>query len=271
MANNQPNLSLKIFTAVAYLLMVGVNALAVFLPINGVTPGQVSDIYANLFAPAGITFSIWGLIYLLLAAYTIYQFFPSPMQKNAWKETLLKKINIYFILSSLVNAAWIFAWHYQIIPLSMLLMVLILICLITIVKVITQQKRALSLKEKILIGLPFSVYFGWITVATIANATVLLVSLGWNGFGIPQSVWAVFIIVVGLFIGMITMFKNRDAAYGFVIIWAYLGILIKHTSAGGFSGQYPVIIATVCACIVLLFLGEAYLLIFKRTRGGYLY
>jgi len=90
--------------------------------------------------------------------------------------------------------------------------------------------------------------------------------MGWNGFGISEPVWAVIIIIVGFVIGVAAMLKNQDIAYGLVIIWAYAGIWLKHISASGFSGQYPAIITTVIACIVLLFIVEAFILLTKKTR-----
>ena len=138
-------------------------------------------------------------------------------------------------------------------------MFIILVCLILIVREINEEE--FSLREKIFIRLPFSVYFGWITVATIANATTLLVSLGWDGFGISEPTWTVIIIAVGLAIGIATMLRNRDIAYGLVIIWAYVGILIKHISASGFAGQYPVVITTVIVCIGIFLIGEVYIFI----------
>ena len=87
--------------------------------------------------------------------------------------------------------------------------------------------------------LPFSVYFGWITVATVANITVWLVSIEWSGLGLPDQIWAVLIIAVAAAIGTVTMLRNRDLAYGLVLVWAFVGILIKHTSQTGFGGQYP--------------------------------
>ncbi len=230
--------------------MVIVNMLANIIPINGVTTGQVSDSYPNLFAPAGITFAIWGLIYLLLAGYTLYQIGFFQGYFGMIKGDLLEKTGLLFSISSIANAAWIFSWHYYLIPVSMLLMAVILVCLILINRLINDQW--LSTREEIFIRIPFSVYFGWITVAAIANAVVLLVSLGWHGFGIPEPTWAAIIISIGVIIGITTMLKNKDTVYGLVFIWAYAGILIKHTSESGFSGQYPAVIITVAACIVLL-------------------
>lgn len=253
---------LKVFTAVTFLAMVAANALANILPINNVNTGQVSDSFPNLFAPAGITFSIWGVIYLLLAGYTLYHIgFFRGGKKNV-NDELLKKTGVTFSISSLANTAWIFSWHYLNIPLSMLLMVIILICLIYITLAIS--KSELSARDRIFIRLPFSVYFGWITVATIANATTLLVSLGWNGFELSEELLASIVIVVGLVIGTATTIKFKDIAYGLVLIWAYTGILIKHTSESGFAGQYTGLITTVAVSIVLLAVALAYVIFSKK-------
>lgn len=261
------NNSTKIFVATTFLIMIIVNALANILPINGVNTGQVSDSYQNLFAPAGLTFSIWGVIYLLLALYTLYQIGLFQKSGNTVKFKLLNKIGVIFSISSLVNTAWIFSWHYHLIPLSMILMLVILFCLILINQLIKNEQ--LIGREKLFIQLPFSVYFGWITVATIANATTLLVSLHWNGFGLSDATWAIIIIAVGMIIGLATMLKHRDNAYGLVLIWAYTGIWIKHISAGGFSGQYPSVIMTVIICMVLFIIAEVYVLFSSRKKLNY--
>ena len=262
MSEKKTKISIKILVAVTFILMVTINALANILPINGQTTGGVSDYYKNLFAPAGITFAIWGLIYIALAGYTIYQAGLFQKHESANPVALLEKIGLYFSISSIANSAWIFSWHYHLIPLSMLLMVVILVCLIIISQTI--NKVNLEFREKLFIRLPFSIYFGWITVATIANATALFVSLGWDGFGISEPTWTVVIIMVGLIIGIATTLKNRDITYGLVIIWAYIGILIKHTSTSGFSNQYMQIITTVIVCIILLTIAEIYL--FSKMR-----
>jgi hypothetical protein len=138
-------------------------------------------------------------------------------------------------------------------------MLVILFSLIVITNEINKEK--LSFKDKIFIKFPFSIYFGWIIVATIANVTTLLVSLYWNGFGLSDQFWAVIIIAIGFVIGGLIMLKYEDIVYGLVIIWAYIGIVIKHTSLNGFAGQYPVIIITALVCIALLIILELYILI----------
>lgn len=255
----------KIVVALTYLAMVAVNAMATALPINGITTGDVSDSFPNLFAPAGITFSIWGLIYLLLAAYTLYQFGLFQQDKGAARKALFTRIGILFSISSIANAIWIFAWHYYSIGLSLFLMLIILALLIMINLQLNSEN--LKQREKLFIRLPFAVYFGWITVATIANATSLLVFSGWDAFGISEQIWAALIIVVGLIIGAVTTIKLKSYAYGLVIIWAYLGIWIKHTSATGFDSQYSLVITTVVVSIILMIAAEGFLLLKSRRSA----
>ncbi len=142
-------------------------------------------------------------------------------------------------------------------------MSVLLISLIKIADFI--NKNQFTSVEKLFIKAPFSVYFGWITVATIANITVFLVSVGWNGFGIAESVWTSIILVVGALIGILRMTKDKNIAYGLVLVWAYLGILLKHTSVTGFNGQYSSIIATVVVC-VLLFVFSLGIILYKHQK-----
>lgn len=229
-----------VLVALSYLIMVTVNALANILPIAGMNTGAVSDSYPNLFAPAGITFSIWGVIYLLLALHTLYQF-------TNKLEGKLDTIGLLFSLSSVANALWIFSWHYRRIGLSVVLMLCILGLLIRINLLIQNMKGYRMFHWSVRI--PFAVYFGWITVATIANVTTLLVSAQFTGFGISEPVWTAVILVVGVLIGLAWAFKAKEKAYLITLIWAYTGILIKHTSQEGFASQYTMVIVVVCLAL----------------------
>jgi len=235
--------------------MVAVNYLAVALPLAGRDTGAISDSYPNLFAPAGFAFSIWGLIYTLLGIYVVYQF--------RRKDALVERINRVFIINALLNASWMFAWHYDLIWLSVLIMIGLLVTLIRIADMLRESK--LTQKDLWLICLPYSVYFGWITVATIANITVFLVSLGWNGFGLSESFWTVAVLLVGAMIGTMRLLRDRFAPYGLVLVWAYGAILAKHLSASGFNGQYPSIIETVILCL-LVFLGTIVFINIKKKE-----
>jgi hypothetical protein len=251
-----------IAAAVTYIAMVTVNALANILPINGRNTGAISDFYENLFAPIGFTFSIWGLIYLLLAGFTLFQLMKWNLEEGE-EQDFIYKVSGLFTLSSIANLVWIFAWHYDWIPLSLAMMVIILITLIYIN--VETHKRHLSEKEKWFVRLPFSVYFGWISVATIANVTTLLVYWDWDGFSIPYYLWTDIVLIVGVVIAITVILSQKDMAYGFVIIWAYIGILAKHISQDFYAGEYISIIVTVIVGLLCLTVAE--MLVFKiRNR-----
>ncbi len=255
----------KALVVVSYLTMIAVNYLANSLPLNGRRTGDVSDAYPNLFTPAGLTFSIWGVIYLLLGAHVLYQlglFRDEP--ESAEQDKLLNRVGVLFAVSSLTNTAWVFAWHYGLMPLSAVLIVVLLVCLALIVR--TARSADLTGRQRWLVGVPFSVYFGWITVATVANITVLLVYWGWDGFGLAESAWAVIIVLVAMAIGTVTTVRNRDVAYGLVLIWAFAGILLRQSSAGGFDGRYPGIIAA--TVVSLLIFAAAEIVVLRGRPAG---
>lgn len=259
---------IRALLAVAYVVMIATNALANALPINGRTTGGVSDSYPNLFAPTGITFAIWGVIYILLGAHVLYQMglFRAPGGREPQAErAMLERVGVLFAASSFANAAWILAWHYDFIGLSTLLLATMLVLLIAITRILVRAE--LTLRERLLVRLPFSVYFGWLTVATIANTTVWLVSVGWDGLGIAESTWTVAILAVGALIGTAVILRDRDIAYGLVFVWAYLGIWLKHTADTGFAGAYPSVIITALTCIAVFVVAGAVALVPSRREA----
>jgi len=236
---------LKIGVLIAFIAVVTVNYLAVALPIGGLTTGELSDLYPNLFTPEGITFSIWGLIYTTLGVYVIYQFLVKSKKQNE----ILSRVNGWLLINFLANIAWIFAWHYQIVWLSLVIMVALLVTLIKIADIINTKKA----KEEFRwwVRFPFSIYFGWITVATIANVSVFLVDLNWDGFGIAPEVWTVIVLLVGATIGIWRAKKDQNIFYILVFVWAYIGIMLRHYSVNGFNGQYESVIVTLFVCQIL--------------------
>lgn len=251
-----------ILASIAYIIMLAVNVMANTLPINGLNTGEVSDSFPNLFAPAGITFSIWGLIYLLLAVYLLFQFinFRGLESRN---NRLINRINFLFIISSFANTGWIFAWHYLKIGTSVMIMLIMFASLMAIVLTINGLK--LTRKENFWLKLPFSVYFGWINIALIANITGFLVYSGWGRLGLPENWWTVIILIVGLIIGGATIWRLKLRAFGLVFVWAYLGILIKHLSVDNFDGAYPGIIASTGISIGILV--SIIFLSYKKKKG----
>jgi len=249
-----------LLVTVSYLFMITVNALANILPLNGKNTGEVSDSYPNLFAPAGFTFSIWGLIYLLLGGFVLYQWKKSSSFSRHTNDRLLVELRTPFIVTCLSNAAWLFSWHYEWIALSTVFMGILLITLIHISSYF--EGGSLSIKENLFLRVPFSVYFGWITVATVANITILLVKWNWDGFGLSSQFWTILILVVTLGIASAVIHFKRDLAYGLVIIWAFGGIIAKHLDKNGWNGQYPYVLYTLYACLAILIL----LLIYTGTQ-----
>ena len=256
------NAGITILVLISYVIMIVMNILAEALPINGISTGEISDHYANLFAPAGITFAIWGLIYLLLLGYTIYQLIYFSGESDI-KKQLFNKLGILFSISCAANALWMLAWHYEIIWLSFLLILAILICLIKINLIM--RDSTFSVMENITVKLPFTVYLGWITIATIANATTFLVSVKWDRWSFSEVFWTNIIIIVGAVIGFTGVLFYKSFAYGCVLIWAYLGIALKHLSPKAFAGKYPSIIVTVFIAVAIIILSQI-ILVYTRVK-----
>ncbi|OGN93267.1 MAG: hypothetical protein A2Z75_00870 [Chloroflexi bacterium RBG_13_50_10] len=237
-------LILSILNLLGFLGTVAVNALANVLPINNITTGALSDLYPNLFVPAGLTFAIWGLIYVLLGIFVIYPLIPS-VRRDPQKVDFVQKIGPLFFISCLANIGWIFAWHYQILPLSLIFMLILLGCLLFIYLRLNVGKSETTRAERYFAHLPFSVYLGWITIATIANVTALLVNINWNTWGLGEQFWAVAVIIVGIAIALSMLFTRKDIYYSLVVDWALLGILLKRLSVTTVPDQSVVIVTIV--------------------------
>lgn len=227
----------KIINTIAFAAVIYVNYLANALPINGKTTGELSDQYANLFVPAGLTFAIWGLIYLLLLIFIIIQFLPafnSPVTSGYW-----------FLITCLFNLAWIVAWHYEKMLLSLMIMLGLLFALTTMNLQLTGEKQQL-------LKLIFGVYLGWILIATVANATAGLVSIQWDRFGLSELTWTIFLIAVGFGIAAFSMVRLENPYLVISVAWAFLGIAIKR------SADQPMIVLTARIAMALVIAAGIY-------------
>jgi hypothetical protein len=212
--------------ALSVILALAVNILANALPLNGQNTGEISDRFKVYFVPAGYVFAIWGVIYLGWIAFVIYQFLPA--QKESPR---LRRLGYLFALSGAFNAAWLFCWHYNRFGLSVLVMLTLLGLLIASYLRLNIGRTSVGATERWCVDIPFGVYLGWITVATVANITDYLYFIGWNGFGIAPQVWAVIMLVVASALGALMVFQRRDAAYVFVLTWSFVGIAVKQSAA----------------------------------------
>lgn len=223
---------IKYINVVLFAGMLVMNYLANALPLNNKTTGELSNSFPNLFVPAGLTFSIWGVIYILLLLYVIFQFKDS----NA---TAVSQISLAFGISCLLNALWIVFWHYGKLPLSLLVMAGLLASLIYINIAIRDLPFGI-------IKASFGIYLGWICIATIANVTAVLVTSGWNGFNISHEVWTIIMIAIGTLLVAITIYRLKNPFLGLAVVWAFLGIAIKRQ-----DDYRTILISAVIAMIIV--------------------
>ena len=226
--------------------MIVMNYLANALPLNGKTTGALSDAYPNLFVPAGVTFSIWGVIYILLVTFCVIQFTTSH-------QAVISRIAWLFGITCIFHALWIVAWHYERLPLSLILMLGLLVSLIWINLFIKDLPAGF-------IKAAFGIYLGWICIATIANVTALLVNYGWGGFGISEETWTIIMIAAGTLIVSLTVWRLDNPFVGLSVVWAFAGIMIKR------QADYRVILVT--AAIAAAVVAAVLVVVFFRKRLG---
>jgi hypothetical protein len=194
--------------------------------------------------------------------FAIYQLIIA-LRKIEQQESFIDRIGLLFIAASAANIGWIFAWHYQLVAVSLLVMLALFACLLMLYLRLDIRQRGISQRNKVFVAIPFSVYLGWITVATIANVTAVLVHLGWNGFGIPEEVWTIIVLIVGTVITLSVVFTRQDIYYALVIEWAYFGILMKRLSAD--PEPKTGIIVTLAVCMALILFDMIYQLLRKKV------
>lgn len=220
-------LTRQIMIVLTTLVTLTVNGLANALPLNGLNTGEISDSFDIYFVPAGYVFSIWGLIYLLLITFAVYQALPAQRHNPR-----LARVGWWVVVANLANAAWIFCWHFLLFPLSLVVMLVLLVSLLFIYRGLRTNSEAVLPAERWFVQLPFSVYLGWISVATIANFSDVLDYLNWGRFGLPEEAWMVILLAIVAVLAWAMSLDQRDAAYLAVLLWALVGIGIKFPQHG---------------------------------------
>ncbi|MEH6610197.1 MAG: hypothetical protein V7696_12585 [Halioglobus sp.] len=234
----------------AFALTIVVNGMATSIPLGGQTPPEISAKYPSLFTPAGFTFSIWGVIYLGLTLFIIYQALPSQRNSSA-----LAKIDGLFKFSCFANAAWILAWHYDYLLLSVGIMASILWSLVAIYRTLQASKSVASIPERLLVHWPFSLYTAWISVAIIANISAVQTGYGWDNIGMDAVSWTLLKLALAGAIGATVIARKADMAFVLVIAWAAYGISVKQADTAAVSGA-----ATALMLLTLI------LVLFELTR-----
>ncbi len=232
------------------------NTMAIVLPLNGKTTNQLSDQYPNLFVPAGITFSIWSVIYLLLILFTIYQFTAySSSGKQKGAVNVVNKMGLLFLISCLANSLWIFSWHYEKVLLSVFIMLSLLISLIAINGRFGIYASGQGWRHNLFVQVPFSIYLAWISIATIANISALLTFYNWDGWGITETVWTNIMIITAAAITLLMILRRNNIYFSLVVLWAYYGIILKRQEVnvgGSIVTTCLVVMVVICITNVII-------------------
>ena len=232
----------------AFLLVVVLNGLANALPINGQTMPEISAKYPSLFTPAGFTFSIWGVIYLALLLFVVYQALPSQRDNQT-----IAGISRLFQLNCVANASWIVAWHYDLLAVSLLIMLILLVTLILIYRALLDEVRNASIAQRLLLHFPFSLYTAWIVVATIANLSIVQTGNGWDNIGLTAVSWTLLKLALAGAIAATVVLRYGDVVFVLVIAWAVYGISVMQSATPAVSGGA----STVSLLALLLAMYEA--------------
>jgi hypothetical protein len=240
----------QIVVVLTVLATITINILANALPINGLNTGQISDQFQVYFVPAGYVFSIWGLIYIGLIAYAFYQALPA--QKD---NPRLQATGWWVVLGGLANSTWIFLWHYQQFVGTLGAMFILLATLIAVYLRLGTGRTKVSAAETWAVRVPFSIYLGWISVATIANVSDVLDYLKWDQWGFSDGTWMLGILLAVVVIAGLMSFTRRDIAYTAVILWALAGIGVKFPDKGivtiGIWIAFGLVAATLAAAFLI--------------------
>ncbi|NVM16774.1 MAG: hypothetical protein HWN80_03600 [Candidatus Lokiarchaeota archaeon] len=250
MINDKKKLVLQALNLITFIITVIINYAAATIPLGLGNTGYISDLYPNLFVPAGITFSIWGVIYVFLGMFCIYQI-RDLFKQNKVEMPYLNRISFLFILSNLANTSWILFWHYGLIYLSIIAMLVILVSLIGIYLKLEIGKTQVNKREKWFVQIPFSIYLGWITVATIANVTAVLVSAGVEHEGVLAEILTITVISVAVLITIAILYLRKDYAYSLVVLWAVLGIFLQQFGSNITIGTTAVIALVIITAVML--------------------
>lgn len=242
--------ALQIGNVLAFVVTLIVNGLANTTILGGRTTGAVSDLYPTLITPAGYVFGIWGIIYTLLLIFLIYQVLPKQRDKP-----FLRDFSFLFILSCVLNVVWIFLWQYDYIIWSVVPMFALLASLAAIYLRLRVGKANVPLKEKVCVHLPFSVYFGWITVAAAANVAAALSQSGWVKWTSADAVWGSLAMAVVLVVTLVVVAARKDVAYGLVVVWALVGIAVKQSAEPNIvlTAEVGAIIAAIAVVAVAVY------------------
>ena len=224
-SSNHGDFFRQIVTLVAIILAFVVNAVSNIFPFNGLTIGEISNTLFKevLIIPANYAFIIWGLIYLGLFAFAIYQVLPD--HRN---DPDLRKIGYFLVIASVAQSIWVYLFSFRLFTLSVVAMLFILLPLIATYLHLGISTTSVSRLKRWCVHYPMGVYLGWISVATVVNVACALYAQNWNGWGISAELWTLIMALIASAISAVITLQNRDITYTGVTIWAVVAIAIKN-------------------------------------------
>lgn len=240
----------QVVNLAAVIVTLAINGLSQALPFNNQTSAEIANRFTdNYFLPANYVFSIWGVIYIGLIAFGIFQALPAQRENPR-----LRRVGYWFLIGSVGNSAWLFLFHYELFALSTVAMVALLVSLVITYLRVREGAAMVSTAERLCVRVPFSIYLGWITVATVANFTYVLLDMRWDGFGVAYEIWGIAMIIIAALIAGAFAFINRDVIYAAVIVWSFAGILVRHVDVNAVAAAAGVMAVAVGAVAIISFL-----------------
>lgn len=241
---------LAITNFLSVILVLLINGLSQSQRWNNTTVGEISNKFGNLFTPAPYAFSIWGLIFLMLIIYGIYQLYSAF--SNTPDSHYIEKTSWWFTLANIGNASWVVAFTYDQILLSVGIMIIILVSLLQVVVRTNMNKEKVSFKVHALVRTPISLYAGWITVATIANFSAYFASIDLMGSELTQIIWTIALITIAVLLNTLMVWTRNMHTYGAVAVWALLAIYIRHDQSIESVAYYALVSAITLVVIIAL-------------------
>lgn len=213
---------LRVIQVLAYVATLLINWAAVAIPLFGRDTGAISDMFPTAITPAGYAFSIWSLIYTLLAGFVILPWLTTYRNHPVWQ-----RLGFWFLVSCVMNMSWIILWHALLISWSVEVMIVLLVSLAVLYVRTRAVRQSGTWAMRVFVSGTFSIYLGWISVATIVNIAVALYRLNWNGWGLSEAQWAIVLLVIAGGLAFYIAYRYRDVAYGGVIAWASYAVAVN--------------------------------------------
>ncbi len=251
MSNNSERVK-QFLVIVATVGVIAFNYLAASGALGGIETGAVSDKYPTRVTPAGYAFAIWSLIYLGIAAFSIYQALPKNLER-------FRSLRTAYISSCAANCAWLYFWHQEAILISVAMIFLLLGSLVYInARLRTTETNG----EFWLAKFPFGVYFGWVTAAAIVNAAIALVYLNVQVSDLLAVRLGAGLILIATALGIIIRFKLNNVFYSLAIAWALTAIAVEQ------SGQTLIVASAAVSVNILLIVTLTFLINLRSSSNS---